>query len=87
MYLRKKLQLKYTVLSKLHASPISGKLGFTKTYERVKRSFFFILASFFLAFRVLNFRGRFEALNNVFWARHSHTIESQECDEKCVVLG
>jgi hypothetical protein len=27
------------VLSELHASPTTGKSGFTKTYERVKRSF------------------------------------------------
>jgi hypothetical protein len=28
------------VLSELHASPTTGHSGFTKTYERVKRSFF-----------------------------------------------
>jgi hypothetical protein len=38
-------------------------------------SFSFHFGSFFLAFRVLNFWGRFEALNNVFWACHSHTVD------------
>jgi hypothetical protein len=28
------------VLSELHATPTAGHLGFTKTYDRVKRSFF-----------------------------------------------
>ena len=28
------------VLSELHATPIAGHSGFTKTYDRVKRSFF-----------------------------------------------
>jgi hypothetical protein len=37
----KKSQLKSTVLSELHASPTTRHSGFTKTYERVKRSFFF----------------------------------------------
>jgi hypothetical protein len=40
LYLRKQSQLKSTVLSELHASPTAGHSGFTKTYERVKRSFF-----------------------------------------------
>jgi hypothetical protein len=40
LYLSKELQLKSTVLSELHASPTVGNLVFTKTYERVKRSFF-----------------------------------------------
>jgi hypothetical protein len=35
---------------------------------------FFILEVIFLAFWVLNFQGRFEALNIIFWAFHSHTI-------------
>jgi hypothetical protein len=39
-YLCKQSQLKSIVLSKLHASPTVGHSGFTKTYERVKRSFF-----------------------------------------------
>ena len=34
----------------------------------------FILVVIFLDFRVLYFWGRFEALQNVFWACHSHTI-------------
>jgi hypothetical protein len=34
----------------------------------------FIMEVIFLDFWVLNFWGRFEALNNVFWAYHSHTI-------------
>jgi hypothetical protein len=33
----------------------------------------FILAVF-LAFQVLNFWGHFEALKNIFWARHNHNI-------------
>ena len=36
----------------------------------------FILAVFFLVFRDLNLWGRFEALNNDFWALHS-TIASR----------
>jgi hypothetical protein len=39
LYLSKQSQLKSTVLSELHASPTTGHSGFTKTYERVKRSF------------------------------------------------
>ena len=39
-YLCKKSQLKSTMVSKLHASPTTRHSGFTKTYERVKRSFF-----------------------------------------------
>jgi hypothetical protein len=34
------LKLKSTVLSELHATPITGHSGFTKIYDRVKRSFF-----------------------------------------------
>jgi hypothetical protein len=40
MYLSKQSNLKSIVLSKFHASPIVGHFGFTKTYERVKHSFF-----------------------------------------------
>jgi hypothetical protein len=40
LYLCKQSQLKSTVLSELHASPTTGHSGFTKTYEWVKRSFF-----------------------------------------------
>ena len=40
MYLSKKSKLKSTVLSELHDTPIAGHLGFTKTYDRVKHSFF-----------------------------------------------
>jgi hypothetical protein len=40
MYLRKQSQLKSMVLSELHATPTTGHSGFTKTYDRVKRSFF-----------------------------------------------
>jgi hypothetical protein len=44
------------------------------TYIFYLGSFIFHFGCFFLAFRVLNFRGRFEALNSVFWACHKHTI-------------
>jgi hypothetical protein len=40
LYLSKQSKLKSTVLSELHATPIVGHSGFTKTYDRVKRSFF-----------------------------------------------
>jgi hypothetical protein len=40
LYLSKKSNIKSTVLSKLHATPTTGHSGFTKTYDRVKRSFF-----------------------------------------------
>jgi hypothetical protein len=40
LYLIKQSQLKSTMLSELHATPIVGHLGFTKTYDRVKCSFF-----------------------------------------------
>jgi hypothetical protein len=40
LYLSKQSKLKSTVLSELHATPTAGHLGFTKTYDRVKRSFF-----------------------------------------------
>jgi hypothetical protein len=34
----------------------------------------FHLGNFSTVFRVLNFRGRFEALNIVFWVSHSQSI-------------
>jgi hypothetical protein len=34
----------------------------------------FHLGRFSTVVRVLNFQGRFEALNNVFWAYHGHTV-------------
>ena len=40
IYLIKQLSLKPMVLSQFHASPIAAYLGFTKTYEWVKRYFF-----------------------------------------------
>jgi hypothetical protein len=40
LYLSKQSKLKSTVLSELHATPTAGHFGFTKTYDRVKRSFF-----------------------------------------------
>jgi hypothetical protein len=40
LYLSKQSKLKFTVLSELHATPIAGHSGFTKTYDRVKHSFF-----------------------------------------------
>jgi hypothetical protein len=40
LYLSKQSKLKSTVLSELHATPIAGHSRFTKTYERVKHSFF-----------------------------------------------
>jgi hypothetical protein len=40
LYLSKKSKLKSTILSELHATPTAGHSGFTKTYDRVKRSFF-----------------------------------------------
>jgi hypothetical protein len=40
LYLSKQSKLKSTVLSELHAIPTAGHSGFTKTYDRVKRSFF-----------------------------------------------
>jgi hypothetical protein len=39
-YLSKQSKLKATVLSELHAKPTAGHSGFTKTYDRVKCSFF-----------------------------------------------
>jgi hypothetical protein len=40
LYLIKQSKLKSTVLSKLHATPTAGHSGFTKTYDKVKCSFF-----------------------------------------------
>jgi hypothetical protein len=40
LYLSKQSQLKSMVLSELHATPTARHAGFTKTYDRVKRSFF-----------------------------------------------
>jgi hypothetical protein len=40
LYLSKQSNIKSTVLYKLHATPTAGHSGFTKTYDRVKRSFF-----------------------------------------------
>jgi hypothetical protein len=40
LYLSKQSNLKSTVLSDLHATPKTGHSGFTKTYDRVKCSFF-----------------------------------------------
>jgi hypothetical protein len=40
LYLSKQEKLKSTVLSELHATPTTGHSGFTKTCDRVKRSFF-----------------------------------------------
>ena len=40
LYLSKHSKPKSTILSELHATPTFGHSGFTKTYDRVKRSFF-----------------------------------------------
>jgi hypothetical protein len=40
LYLSKQSKLKSTVLFELHATPTTGHSGFTKTYDRVKHSFF-----------------------------------------------
>jgi hypothetical protein len=40
LYLSNQSKLKSTVLSELHATPTAGHSGFTKTYDRVKRYFF-----------------------------------------------
>jgi hypothetical protein len=40
LYLSKNSKIKSTVLSELHATPIVGHSRFTKTYDRVKNSFF-----------------------------------------------
>jgi hypothetical protein len=39
-YLSKQSKLKYTVFFELHATPTTGHSRFTKTYDRVKCSFF-----------------------------------------------
>jgi hypothetical protein len=39
LYLSKQSKLKSMVFSKLHATPIVGHSGFSKTYDRVKHSF------------------------------------------------
>ena len=39
-YLSKQSKLKSTILSELHATPTARHFRFTKTYDRVKRSFF-----------------------------------------------
>jgi hypothetical protein len=41
LYLSKQSKLKSTVLFELHATPTAGHSGFTKTYDWVKRSFFY----------------------------------------------
>jgi hypothetical protein len=47
----------------------------------------FHLDSFSTVFRVLNFWGHFKALNNVFWAHHTHTLGfNQSVMKKCLVL-
>jgi hypothetical protein len=40
LYLSKQSKLESTVLFELHATPTAGHSGFTKTYDRVKRYFF-----------------------------------------------
>jgi hypothetical protein len=40
LYLSKQSKLKSTVLSELHTTPTAGHSGFTKTYDQVKRYFF-----------------------------------------------
>jgi hypothetical protein len=40
LYLSEQSKLKSTVLFELHVTPTSGHSGFTKTYDRVKHSFF-----------------------------------------------
>jgi hypothetical protein len=40
LYLSKQSKIKSTVLFELHATPTIGHSGFAKTYDRVKRSFF-----------------------------------------------
>jgi hypothetical protein len=40
LYLSKQSKLKSTVLSELHATPTTGHSRFTKTFDRVKHSFF-----------------------------------------------
>jgi hypothetical protein len=40
LYLSKQSKIKSTILSELHATPTAGHSRFTKTYDRVKHSFF-----------------------------------------------
>jgi hypothetical protein len=40
LYLSKQSKIKSTLLFELHATPIAGHSSFTKTYDRIKRSFF-----------------------------------------------
>jgi hypothetical protein len=40
LYLCKNSQLKQKVLLELHTSPVGGHSGFLKTYDRVKKDFF-----------------------------------------------
>jgi hypothetical protein len=40
LYLSKQSKIKSTILYELHATPTTGNSGFTKTYDRVKHSFF-----------------------------------------------
>jgi hypothetical protein len=42
LYLCKKSQLKQKVLLELHTSPVGGHSGFLKTYNRVKKEFFWM---------------------------------------------
>jgi hypothetical protein len=42
LYLSKQSKLKSTVLFELHATPTTGHSSFTKTYDRVKHSFFWV---------------------------------------------
>jgi hypothetical protein len=47
----------------------------------------FHLGIFSTTFQVVNFCGRFEALNKFFWAHHSHTVGFiKSTMEKCVIL-
>jgi hypothetical protein len=40
LYLSKQSKFKSMLISEIHATPTAGRSGFTKTYDRVKRSFF-----------------------------------------------
>jgi hypothetical protein len=40
LYLSKQSKIKSTIIFELHATPTAGHFGFTKTYDRVKCSFF-----------------------------------------------
>jgi hypothetical protein len=63
-----------------------GGYRWPPTYStRSKTTFHFGIFPTF--FRVLNFWVHFEALNNVFWVQHSHTIVFSEIVmETCVFL-